>query len=387
MPARRARIWPLRSARDAGLFLVPAGAPEPREPLPLPCLAVRFSPQSDSPPLGPAAPPGVLVLEGGRESVLLGPATRLRETAHRWSCREGSDLVEALDRFESRPYRLRWADDRTWELPGPARVMAVLNVTPDSFSDGGRFATPDAALRHAERLVAEGAELLDIGGESTRPGAEPVPVDEEAARVVPVIREIRRQLPGLRLSIDTRRAKVARLALEAGADMVNDVSALGDPAMGPAVAEAGCPVVLMHMRGDPRTMQAATDYDDLLGEIFDFLSGRIERARAAGISDDRILVDPGLGFGKTPEANEQLLRQADAFHGLGCPVVIGASRKSFIGRRTGEDPPDARLAGSLAAAVLAAAEGVEFVRVHDVAATRAALSLVDAVVNPGGEPR
>ncbi|RMF76040.1 MAG: dihydropteroate synthase [Acidobacteria bacterium] len=264
--------------------------------------------------------------------------------------------------------------------------MGIVNVTPDSFSDGGRFVDPADAADRAEQLVAEGAEIVDVGGESTRPGARPVTVDEELARVLPAIEAIRARLPDARLSIDTRHAEVARRALAAGADLVNDVSALRDPEMAGVVAAAGCPVVLMHMRGEPGTMQRDTRYVDLLGEILDFLGERVDAARAAGIAGDRILVDPGLGFGKSPEANEQLLRQSGAFHSLGCPVLIGASRKSFIGRRTGIEPPEARLAGSLAAAVIAATEGVELVRVHDVAPTRAALAVADAV-REAGAPR
>lgn len=386
MPARRARIWTLRTPRDAAAFLAPAGVPASREPLPLPCVGVRFAPSASSPPLSVAAPPGVLVLAGARETALLGSAPRLRETAHRWGCAEGSDLVQALDRFETAERTLRWADGGTWSLGSRTRIMGIVNVTPDSFSDGGRFVDPADAADRAEQLVAEGAEIVDVGGESTRPGARPVTVDEELARVLPAIEAIRARLPDARLSIDTRHAEVARRALAAGADLVNDVSALRDPEMAGVVAAAGCPVVLMHMRGEPGTMQRDTRYVDLLGEILDFLGERVDAARAAGIAGDRILVDPGLGFGKSPEANEQLLRQSGAFHSLGCPVLIGASRKSFIGRRTGIEPPEARLAGSLAAAVIAATEGVELVRVHDVAPTRAALAVADAV-REAGAPR
>jgi dihydropteroate synthase len=257
--------------------------------------------------------------------------------------------------------------------------MGVLNVTPDSFSDGGRDAGPEAAAERGLALLEAGADLLDVGGESTRPGADPVEPDEERARVLPVVEALLRARPEARISVDTRRASVARAALEAGASMVNDVSAFGGEGMPELVAEAGCPVVLMHMRGTPRTMQAHTAYDDLLGEIVDELAAAVAKARAAGVRGDRILVDPGIGFGKSFTGNELILRQLQTFRSVGQPVAIGASRKRFIGARTGVEEPARRLAGSLAAAVAAALGGAAVVRAHDVAATREALAVADAI--------
>jgi dihydropteroate synthase len=255
------------------------------------------------------------------------------------------------------------------------RIMGILNVTPDSFSDGGALTDRAAAVNHAALMAAD-ADILDIGGESTRPGAQPVPLAEEIARTAPVIRAIRDAGVTAPISIDTRNAETARAALAAGADMVNDVSALThDPAMAAVVAEAGVPVCLMHAQGDPRTMQDAPQYTDVVAEVLDFLSGRVEAALAAGIARDRIVIDPGIGFGKTLAHNLALLRALGAFQALGLPVLLGASRKRFIGTITGVDRPADRLAGSLAVALHAAGQGVQVVRVHDVIETRQALSL------------
>lgn len=255
------------------------------------------------------------------------------------------------------------------------RIMGILNLTPDSFSDGGRLADPAAAVA-AARAMAQDADILDIGGESTRPGAHPVPPEVECARVLPLIRAIREAGLTVPLSIDTRNAVTARAALAAGADMVNDVSALThDPAMAGVVAEAGAPVCLMHAQGDPRTMQQDPRYDDVVGEVIGALADRVAAAEAAGIARDRIVIDPGIGFGKTLEHNLTLLRWLSAFHDLGLPVLVGASRKRFIGTLSGVDEPAARLAGSLAVALHAAAQGVQVLRVHDAAQTRQALAL------------
>lgn len=383
MAARTPRVWDLERAGDLDLFAAPRGSSRGRDPLPLPSRAIRFPRPVAAPDLKPALPPGVALVTGEDELVLLGPAHRLREAAHRWGCREGSDLVEALDRYESPVRRLVFADGSAWDLASRTHVMGVLNVTPDSFSDGGRFAHVTSAVHRGIELAQEGADVIDVGGESTRPGATPISPDDEKARVVPVIEALRRALPASRLSIDTRRASVARAALEAGADLVNDVSALGDPEMAPLVATWPCPVILMHMRGTPATMQADTHYDDLLGEIIDFLFERAQQARSAGIHDARILVDPGLGFGKSARGNERLLRQTRAIGSLGLPVVVGASRKSFLGVRGGVEDASSRLAESLAAAVIAANAGADFVRVHDVDATRRALAVADAIARAG----
>ena len=264
-------------------------------------------------------------------------------------------------------------------------VMGILNVTPDSFSDGGRYLSPDAAIRRAEQFVSEGADWIDIGGESTRPGSQPVPLEEELRRVIPVIRALagRVRVP---ISIDTSKAEVARRAVEHGAAMVNDVTALrGDPRMAAVVARAKVPVILMHMRGTPRTMQRAPRYHDVVAEVRTFLADARRRAEQAGIPRERILLDPGLGFGKTVTHNLLLLRHLDELVALGQPVVLGPSRKSFIGRilvapparRDTSSPAwtvparseaivEERLAGTLACVAAAARHGVQIVRVHDV---------------------
>jgi len=253
-------------------------------------------------------------------------------------------------------------------------IMGVVNVTPDSFSDGGRFFAPEAAIAHALRLEAEGAQILDIGGESTRPGSGGVDLEEECRRVLPVIRGLAGRTQA-RLSIDTRKAEVMRRAAQAGAHLINDISALThDPGARSAAAETGLPVVLMHTLGDPRTMQDDPRYADVVLDVYDALSARIEACEAAGIPRARLIVDPGIGFGKTLAHNLALLGALSIFHGLGCAIALGASRKSFIGRLTGAAADD-RLPGSLAAALLGAAQGVQVLRVHDVAATRQALAV------------
>ena len=264
-----------------------------------------------------------------------------------------------------------------WARPRPA-VMGILNITPDSFSDGGRFVDPAAALAHAERLLAEGADAIDVGGESTRPGATPVAAEEEAARVVPVLAELARRHPDVPLSVDTSKAAVAAAALAAGAAVVNDVTAGRDPAMLPLLAERGAAVVLMHMRGEPRSMQVDTRYADVVAEVHAFLAARAAAALAAGIAPAQVLLDPGIGFGKDLAGNLRLLRGLADLAALGHPVVVGASRKSFIGALTGA-AVDARLPGSLAALAAAAALPRLLVRVHDVAATVQFLTVLAAV--------
>jgi dihydropteroate synthase len=261
---------------------------------------------------------------------------------------------------------------------GRPRIVGIVNVTPDSFSDGGRWLDPGAAVAHGLQLEAEGADILDIGGESTRPGAEPVPVEEELRRVIPVIAALARQAR-VPISIDTRNAEVMRRAAGAGARILNDVSALGhDPDALRVAAETGLPVVLMHAQGDPRTMQKDPRYDDVVLDVYDWLEARIAACERAGIPRKRIVVDSGIGFGKTPAHNLALIGSLSIFHGLGCPILLGASRKSFIGRLAGGAPADGRLPGSLAAALAAAAQGVQLLRVHDVAATCQALAVWEA---------
>jgi dihydropteroate synthase len=253
-------------------------------------------------------------------------------------------------------------------------IMGIVNVTPDSFSDGGRFLAADAAIEHALRLETEGADILDIGGESTRPGSDAVDLDEECRRVLPVLQALAKQSRA-RLSIDTRKAEVMRRAAQEGAHIINDVSALTHDAKAvETAAGTGLPVVLMHARGEPRTMQDSPTYADVVLDICDWLEERIEACERAGIARDRLIVDPGIGFGKTLAHNLALLGSLGLFHGLGCAVLLGASRKSFIGRLTGAGADD-RLPGSIAAALVGAAQGAQILRVHDVAATRQALAL------------
>ncbi len=255
------------------------------------------------------------------------------------------------------------------------RIMGIVNVTPDSFFDGDQFDDARMAIDHARRLVDEGADILDIGGESTRPGSDPVPVDVELERVLPVIEGLAGEVDA-RLSIDTRKPEVMHRALQAGADIVNDISALTFDADSIAVvAEHGVPVVLMHARGDPKTMQDNPVYDDVVLDVFDYLEARVEACLRAGIAREKIIVDPGIGFGKTLAHNLKLLSHLSLLHGIGLPLLVGASRKSFIGKLTAAKSADQRLPGSLAAAVQAAAQGAQIVRVHDVAETRQALEL------------
>jgi dihydropteroate synthase len=256
------------------------------------------------------------------------------------------------------------------------RLMGVLNVTPDSFSDGGLHFRLPAALARARAMTDAGADILDIGGESTRPGADPVPAAEEIDRVVPVIAALRAEGLAIPISIDTRNAAVARAAFDAGADLLNDVSALThDPASVGMAAASGRPVCLMHAQGDPKTMQEAPAYDDVLLDVFDYLGARVAAAEAAGIPRARILVDPGIGFGKTPAHNLALIRGLSLLHGLGCAILFGASRKRFIGTIGGAEAPADRGPGSIAVALEAVRQGAQVIRVHDVKETRQAVAL------------
>lgn len=276
-------------------------------------------------------------------------------------------------------------ETRRGVLPTSVRpvVMGVLNVTPDSFSDGGRYLDVGAAVVAGLRLAAEGAEVVDVGGESTRPGAEPVPLDVELDRVLPVVRALAAE--GICVSIDTVKARVAAAAVEAGAAIVNDVSsALLDPDIVPVVASLDVPYILTHLQGTPRTMQDDPRYDDVVTEVVDHLDARIEVLVAAGLAVERIVVDPGIGFGKGLAHNLALLAGLDRLTALGRPVLIGVSRKRFIGELTGVAEPDARLGGSLAAASLAVAHGARIVRAHDVAATVQAVQVAWAIASAGG---
>ena len=259
--------------------------------------------------------------------------------------------------------------------PRKPLLMGIVNATPDSFSDGGLHYSVEDAVAHACRLLDEGADIIDIGGESTRPGSEPVRPDVEVERTKPVIESILRLRPGTVISIDTSKATVARAALSAGARIVNDVSALSDPAMAAVCAEGHADLILMHMRGTPKTMQANTTYADLIVDICSFLDLRVGKAMAEAIPRERLAVDPGLGFGKALDDNPRLIAHLERFRMLGLPVLIGASRKRFIGRLTGRDKASERVFGSVGAALAAAAAGADILRVHDVAATREALEV------------
>jgi dihydropteroate synthase len=263
--------------------------------------------------------------------------------------------------------------------------MGIVNATPDSFSDGGRFLALDAAAAQAERLVAEGADLVDVGGESTRPGAPGVPVDEELRRVVPVIERLRARGCAVPISIDTRRTEVARAALAAGADLVNDVSALADPGMAEAVAASGAACVLMHMRGTPADMASRALYADVVGEVADELEEALGRAVRRGVAEGRILLDPGIGFAKTADQSLEVLASIQRLRRLGRPLVVGPSRKSFIGKVTGAGVEE-RLPGTLAAVAACVLAGVEFVRVHDVGYARQA-ALVAAAIRDASASR
>jgi len=258
------------------------------------------------------------------------------------------------------------------------KLMGVVNVTPDSFSDGGLYLDPETAIQHGEELARAGAEILDVGGESTRPGAEEVPLEEELRRVEPVVAGLAGGAAAI--SIDTSKAAVAAAALDAGAEIVNDVTALrGDPEMAALCADRGATVVLMHMAGSPRTMQANPVYEDVVADVKAFLAVRVETALAAGVGEERIWLDPGIGFGKTAEHNLELLRRLSELSELGRPLVIGTSRKSFIGKVDGSDA-NARLGGTIASSVLAAAEGAAVLRVHDVAEVGQAMAVAAAIL-------
>jgi dihydropteroate synthase len=319
----------------------------------------------------PAVPDGAYPLAGGwcwfdRVEVLSRTADPYITTA--------SDLpTPVLSRLTARR-----ADFAGITLDRP-RLMGILNVTPDSFSDGGKYLALDKAVAEGRR-IAKLAEILDIGGESTRPGAGEVTVPDEITRTAPVIDALRGAGMLAPISIDTRKALVAVSALQAGASLVNDVSAFGfDPAMGPLVARSGVPVVLMHAQGTPATMQDSPSYGDVLLDVYDALAARLAEAEALGISRTRIALDPGIGFGKTQVHNLALLRGLSLFHGLGCPILLGTSRKRFIGAIGQAERPEARMPGSVATALTGVAQGVQITRVHDVAATRQALRLWQAM--------
>lgn len=258
-------------------------------------------------------------------------------------------------------------------------LMGVLNVTPDSFSDGGQFNTFDRAIEQARYLIDSGADILDIGGQSTRPQAVEISLEEELERVIPIVQALRQEAE-IPISIDTTRSQVAQQAIAAGADLVNDISgATYDPEMLPTIAQLGVPIILMHLRGTPQTMQQLTDYQDLVGEILAFLQQRIAAAAAAGVNPDYIAVDPGIGFAKTYSQNLELLRQGKAFQRLNCPVLVGPSRKSFIGHILNQPDPQQRVWGTAAACCAAIAQGADILRVHDVRQMYDVCRVADAI--------
>jgi dihydropteroate synthase len=317
------------------------------------------------------------------DAVLLVTPRQLRVLADRLAAqpecvaRLVPELVELSGRVLS-PTRVIKLGRRTVDLGRRTHVMGILNVTPDSFSDGGRFLDPAVALDHAVAMAGEGADFIDIGAESTRPGARPVPAREQLARLTPVLRAVKKRVK-LPVSVDTTSAKVAQAALREGADMVNDVSALsGDPRMPAVVARFGVPCILMHMKGRPRTMQRNPKYQDLMAEITGFLTTALARGEQAGIERTQMLVDPGIGFGKTITHNLEILRRLAELQTLGVPVVVGPSRKRFIGTVL-DVSADERLEGTIAACVMAAANGANILRVHDVKPVARALKLADAI--------
>lgn len=258
-------------------------------------------------------------------------------------------------------------------------LMGVLNVTPDSFSDGGEFNTPAAALTQAQQLVAAGADIIDVGGQSTRPGAVEISLQEELERVLSVLQVLRPEIP-VPISVDTTRSAVAKAAVEAGADIINDISAgTFDADMLPTVAQLNVPIVLMHIRGTPQTMQKFTDYQDLIGEIYQFLERQIKVAIACGIEPNKIIIDPGIGFAKNHEQNLEILRRLSVFSPLHCPILVGVSRKSFIGRILHQPDPKARVWGTAAACCAAIANGANILRVHDVKEMRDVCLVADAI--------
>ena len=269
--------------------------------------------------------------------------------------------------------------ERSFKWGERTYLMGVLNVTPDSFSDGGEFYAPAAALAQAQRLVEAGADIIDIGGQSTRPGAQQVSVEEELNRVLSVVEAVRSQL-SVPISVDTTRAVVAQRAVEAGADMVNDISGgTFDPDMLSTVAQLGVQLVLMHIRGTPQTMQQLTDYQDLIGEIYEFLDRQLAAAERAGIERSRLIVDPGIGFAKTAEQNLEILRQLPIFRSLGVPLLVGVSRKSFIGRILNQPDPKGRVWGTAAACCAAIAGSADILRVHDVLEMHDVCRVADAI--------
>lgn len=317
--------------------------------------------------------------------ILIGSLKKLRQLCERLGHQPfglpelATDLTRLLSSLDAPPLVLR-GRSCCLQLDRP-RIMGVLNVTPDSFSDGGRFRSLDSGLRQGAALAAEGADLIDIGGESTRPGAPEVSPEEELDRVLPIIEALRRELD-LPLSIDTSKSMVARAAITAGAEFVNDISGLQfDPEMARTVAESGAGLFVMHTRGRPETMQKDTRYPDLVGDVLASLDSSLDQARAAGIDEEKLAIDPGIGFGKSVEGNLEILRRLREFHSLGRPVLLGTSRKGFIGKVLGQSDPGERLYGTVATVALGVERGAQIFRVHDVRPAREAALMAWAVIS------
>ena len=289
-----------------------------------------------------------------------------------------------MTRQAQKPEALDWPGHHL-DLTCRTAVMGILNVTPDSFFDGGAHFILRDAVNHGLTLAREGADIIDVGGESTRPYSDPLPLDEELRRVIPVIKALAQETE-LTISIDTYKSEVARLAIEAGATMVNDVSALRfDPAMGPLVAEAELPIVLMHMKGTPRDMQVNPTYKDLIGEILAFLKKAVDEAHSVGIRKELVIIDPGIGFGKSFDDNLRILRELDAFSSLGQPIMVGTSNKAFIGHTLGL-PSDSRDAGTMASVAAAVMNGADIVRVHNVKTAKETVRMIDAIKSGSSAP-
>ena len=324
--------------------------------------------------------PGIAGSQGASPLVLVTDDESFKRLSVAFEARGERTLAAAvrntLAAYHRQGLGISFADGSRMDLDS-AKVMGILNVTPDSFSDGGRFPDAQSAIKAGLRMATEGADFIDIGGESTRPGAAEVSEEDELRRILPVIEGIKRE-SDVKVSIDTIKARVARRAIAAGADMVNDVSALADPGMLPLLRETRVPVAVMHMRGTPRTMQADTRYVDLLSSVVGYLRKAAARAAAAGIPDDKVLVDPGLGFGKSSNGNLEILRQLQTLRSIGRPVLIGASRKSFIGAVL-DLPVKQRVEGSLAVAALAVWQGAHVIRAHDVPATVRVVRMIEAI--------
>ena len=292
-----------------------------------------------------------------------------------------ANIRTALSNYSREAFSLK-CGSFTLRLGRTPKVMGILNVTPDSFSDGGRYLEPDCALERSEQMLAEGARIIDIGGESSRPGAKSLSIREELGRTIPVVRMIAKKIR-VPVSIDTYKPEVARAALDAGAVMINDITGLRGAGgkMAALAAKRNVPVVIMHMQGKPRTMQRAPAYKDVVGDIIDFFNGRISFAMSMGVKPENIILDPGIGFGKTPENNFEILKRLGELRVFGAPLLIGTSRKSFIGRETNTKNPAERLAGSIASAVWCASCGASILRVHDVSDTVKALKIIKAIRN------